>query len=81
MGRDEALTWAETQNPLEEQAEASRLWPGLFQTSGTPSPAGVHCPLPCLTADHLAKPLMPILSLLPSARLVLPWPHPQPPMQ
>ena len=31
MGRDEALTWAETQNPLEEQAEASRLWPGLFR--------------------------------------------------
>ena len=52
MGRDEALTWAETQNPLEEQAEASRLWPGLFQTSGTPSPAGVHCPLLCLTADR-----------------------------
>ena len=51
MGRDEALTWAGTQNPLEEKAEASRLWPGLFQTSGTP-PAGVHCPLLCLTADR-----------------------------
>ena len=51
MGRDEALTWAGTQNPLEEKAEASRLWPGLFQTSGTP-PARVHCPLLCLTADH-----------------------------